>query len=206
MKKLIIIGAGGHGKVVSSIAMQTKRFDEIYFVDDHFTGSVNDIDIIGKIDCIRNFKGSHEFFVAIGNNKIRKKITDELLESNYLLATLSHQNTVISDSVEIGKGTVIMPGVIINNDAQIGSGCIINTNTVVEHDCIIGDFVHLSPSVTIAGTTKIGNSSWIGTNATLINNLTVGENVIVGASGLVIDNLESNATYVGIPVKKIGVY
>lgn len=206
MKKLIIIGAGGHGKVVSSIAKQTKRFDEIYFVDDHSTGSVNGINIIGKIDCISNFKSGYEFFVAIGNNKIRKKITDELLESNYLLATLLHQNTVISDSVEIGKGTVIMPGVIVNNDAQIGSGCIINTNTVVEHDCIIGDFVHLSPSVTVAGTTKVGNLSWIGTNATLINNLKVGQNVIVGASGLVIDNLESNATYVGIPVKKIGVY
>lgn len=193
MKKLIIIGASGHGKVIADLAVMN-GYEEIIFLDDNENlKECAGFPVVGKTKDAKYINGDK--IVAIGNSKIREKIQNELDN----VVTLIHPNAVISRRVTIGVGTVIMAGVVINSDTNIGNGCIINTCSSVDHDCEIGDFSHVSVGAHIAGTVKIGSSTWIGAGATISNNLKITCECIIGASALVINNIDRSGTYVGIP-------
>ncbi|NRG75581.1 acetyltransferase [Streptococcus suis] len=200
MKKLAIIGASGHGKVVADIAEKT-GYDKIIFLDDaqdklECTG----YPIVGKVEDIINFKND-DIFIAIGNNKVRNEIAKRYEELNFV--TLIHPSATISRTVSIGKGTAVMAGVVINTDAKIGEFCIINTGVTVDHDCHLKDFVHISPGSHLAGGVTIGRNSWIGIGSSVIQSLSICEDVIIGAGGVVIKSIDSSGTYVGHPCRKV---
>ena len=200
MKKLAIIGASGHGKVIADIAVKN-GYKEIVFLDDNpnvqecagfrVAGTSKDLDKYSDYDVI----------VAIGNASIRKKIHKKVGEDR--LTTLIHPQSVISRRVTIGKDTVVMAVAIVNSDTKIGEGCIINTGASVDHDCSIGDFVHVSVGAHVAGTVTIGNGTWVGAGATVSNNIEICEVCMIGAGALVIKNIKENGTYIGVPVKKM---
>lgn len=201
MKKLAIIGASGHGKVIVDIAVKN-GYKEIVFLDDNpnvqecagfrVVGTSEDVDKYSDYDVI----------VAIGNASIRKKIHKQVGE--YRLATLIHPQAVISRRVTIGKGTVVMAGVVINSDTKIGEGCIINTGASVDHDCNIGDFVHVSVGAHVAGTVTVGDGTWIGAGTTVSNNVAICGESMIGAGAVVVKDIQEKGTYVGCPAKKIG--
>ncbi|HFU3843582.1 acetyltransferase [Streptococcus iners] len=199
MKKLAIIGASGHGKVVADIA-EKNGYKEIVFLDDFATGECAGYPIVGTSQNIEELS-DFEFIIAIGNNKIRT--SKQCLLPQDRIATLIHPSAVISRRVVVNAGTVIMAGVVINSDVTIGRGAIINTASSVDHDCIIGDFVHLSPGCHIAGNVKIGHNTWLGVGTTVINNINIENSVTIGAGSTVIKNLVSNKTYIGIPAKEL---
>ncbi|MHA7117641.1 acetyltransferase [Aerococcus viridans] len=201
---LIIIGASGHGKVVAEIAQLNETYKKIYFMDDYSEkSSFHGLKILGPANNLHHYKDKADIFVAIGNNSVRKYKIEKLLEENYSVPILIHPNAVISHSTNIGKGTVVMAGVIINASVEIGLGVIVNTNSTIDHDSIIGNYTHISPGVSIAGTVKLGDEVWIGINSTIINNINVLDNILIGAGGLVIKDLVDSGVYVGTPVKKI---
>lgn len=206
MNKLIIVGAGGHGKVALEIAALMGLWTEINFVDDNKSGVVLNHSIIGNMDDIEKYKLTHDFFVAIGNNHIRKEIQTDLNNRGFSITTLVHPKSVISNFSTLGEGTIVMAGSIINPDVNIGRGCIINTNSSIDHDCKIGDFVHISPGVSIGGTSKIGDRSWICIGSTIINDINISSNIIVGAKSCVIRDLKENGTYVGSPAILIKIH
>lgn len=201
MKKLAIIGASGHGKVIADIAVKN-GYKEIVFLDDNpnvqecagfwVVGPSEDVDKYSDYDVI----------VAIGNASIRKKIHKQV--GKYRLTTLIHPQSVISRRVTIGKGTVVMAGAIINSDTKIGEGCIINTGASVDHDCNIGDFVHVSVGAHVAGTVTIGDGTWIGAGTTVSNNIVICSECMIGCGAVVVSNISESGTYVGGPVRKIG--
>ena len=195
MKNLIIIGAGGHGRVAYDIA-KNNGYNHISFLDDKETGE----NIIGKTDDFVNFDDSSVFFVAIGNNEIRKLVSEKLTAKNAEIVSLVHSSAIISESVAIGKGTIIMPGVIVNANTKIGEGCILNTGSSVDHDNIIGDFCHISPKACLCGTVKTGNNVWICAGATVINNINICDNTVIGAGAVVIKDITERGIYVGVPV------
>lgn len=192
MKKLVIIGASGHGKVVADIA-EKNGYEDIVFLDDN-----EDIKmcagypVVGKIDDVSKISGDK--IVAIGNGKIREKI-----QSKIDPVILIHPNAVVSRRVTIGKGTVVMAGAVINSDTIIEEGCIINTGASVDHDCIIGKFTHISVGAHVAGTCKIGTQNWIGIGATVSNNVVICNNCMIGAGAVVVKNIENEGTYIGVP-------
>lgn len=203
-KKIVIIGASGHGKVVANIA-KLNEYEEILFIDDD-TSKINcgDYLVIGtsnKIDEL--IAQDYGFIVSIGNNEIRKKIYELLLIKNARLVTLIHPSAVIDESVSIGDGTVIMANVVINSNTVIGNACIVNTASSVDHDCIIKDYVHISPGVNIAGTVTIGYCTWIGIGTEISNNIEITDNSIIGAGSVVIKDILNEGTYVGAPVRKV---
>mgnify|MGYP003304005502 CR=1 FL=1 len=200
-ERIIIIGASGHGKVVADIA--SKIYREIIFLDDAEVTECMGYPVVGKSTKYREYLSSGDFFVAIGNAKIRKKIYKELELAGATIATLIHPNAVLAQEVQIGIGTVVMAGAVINPATVIGIGCIINTCASVDHDSIIGDFVHISVGAHLAGTVEIGKNSCIGAGATIINNVKVTEDCIIGAGAVVIKDIIEKGTYVGVPVKKI---
>jgi sugar O-acyltransferase (sialic acid O-acetyltransferase NeuD family) len=201
--RLIIIGASGHGKVACDIASQMNRWKEILFLDDN-----TEIDFvlekkrIGVLSELSKFIDNTDFFVAIGNNQLRSKISNKLLNLSAAIITLVHPNAVIGQEVKIGVGSIIMAGAVINASTTIGVGCIVNTNASIDHDSYINDYVHISPGVVLAGSVFLGNLVWIGLGAKVINNISITDNTIVGAGALVVKDISESGTYIGMPARK----
>lgn len=196
MKKLVIIGASGHGKVVADIAVKN-GYENIVFLDDNENvKECAGFPVIGKTSKAKDI--NENMIVAIGNAKVREKIQSEL--NNVI--TLIHPTAVISRRVKIGAGSVIMAGAIINSDVVIGKGCIINTGASVDHDCRVGDYVHISVGAHVAGTCVIGERTWIGVGVTVSNNVNICRDCMIGAGAVVIKNIEKTGTYVGVPARE----
>ena len=199
-KKVVIIGAGGHGRVVADIAEACGDL-VLGFLDDsdHPDKKVN---IIGKsTDAEKYCDGETELFVAIGNCKVREKIMNSLPNAKWYTAV--HPSAVISPSAKIGEGTCVMPNAVVNNSAVIGKGTIINTCASVDHDDVIGDFVHIACGAHLAGTVTVGKGTWVGIGSTVNNNVSLCENLMIGAGTVVVKDITEEGTYVGVPAKKI---
>lgn len=196
MKKLAIIGASGHGKVIADIAVKN-GYKEIVFLDDNpNVQECAGFRVVGTSEDVDKYP-DYDVIVAIGNACVREKIQKQVGEDR--LTTLIHPQSVISRRVTIGQGTVIMAGAIVNSDTNIGEGCIINTGASVDHDCNIGDFVHVSVGAHVAGTVIIGNGTWIGAGATVSNNIEIYGECMIGAGAVVVRNIRKKGTYIGVP-------
>lgn len=197
MKKLTIIGASGHGKVVADIA-KLNGYEEIVFLDDNENVKVCGMyPVVGKVR--EAVFRDNDIFVAIGNASIRKRIMEQFPGKTF--PVLIHPDAVVAEGVKVGKGTVIMAGAIINTDATIGEGCIINTASSVDHDCQVGNFVHVAVGAHLCGTVSVGNETWIGAGVTVSNNISICENCMVGAGSVVVRNVTEKGTYIGVPAK-----
>ena len=204
-KKVVIIGAGGHAKVIADII--EKSGDEIVgFLDDNKeigTTIINEYKVIGDLNnrfTMAVTKENLEFIIATGDNKKREEISHS---PNLKFYTAIHPSAQIGLDVEIQEGTVIMANACINSSAKIGKHCIINTGAIIEHDNIIEDFVHVSPNVALGGTVKIGKSTHVGIGSTIKNNITICENCKIGAGAVVVKDIEKEGTYIGVPAKGI---
>jgi len=200
MKKVIIIGASGHAKVIADIVI--KSGDKLVgFLDDNIQlpEKVIGYPYLGVISDYAKYADDCNFVIGIGNNSIRKKIADGM---NVKWYTAIHPSAQIAIETVIGEGTVVMANAVINTSARIGMHCIINTASVIEHDNVIGDYVHISPNATLCGTVSIGNKTHIGAGVTVKNNISVCQDVIVGAGGVVVKNIDEQGTYIGVPIKR----
>ena len=196
MKKLVIIGASGHGKVIADIAVKSGYEEIVFLDDDNQIKECAGFPVVGKTSDANKIHGDK--IVAIGNANIRERIQNGLND----VVTLIHPSAVISRRTEIGEGTVIMAGAVVNSDTVIGKGCIINTGATVDHDCRIDDYVHVSVGTHVAGTCEIGKRTWIGAGATVSNNITICGDSMIGAGAVVIKDIEKSGTYIGVPAKE----
>jgi sugar O-acyltransferase (sialic acid O-acetyltransferase NeuD family) len=205
MSKLMILGAGGHGKVVVEIAELMKKWDEIVFLDDNKElKEVNGFKVIGGLRDYQLYIDHYDSaFVAIGNNKFRIELIDELKKYGFRIPVLIHPFTAISKNVELETGSVVMAGAVINTNTYIDEGCIINTSSSIDHDCILGKGVHISPGTHIGGTTHIGENTWICIGSSVANNINIGNNTIVASGATVIDDIKDLILVGGVPAKFI---
>ena len=200
-KKLVIIGASGHGKVVADIGKKC-GYCEIVFLDDDITKKeCGDYPVVGTSRDVCQFK-DWEIIIAIGNAKVRRQMQQALSNDGFRMATLVHPQAVIGENVTIGTGSVVMAGAVVNPSSCIGVGCIINTCASVDHDCILSDYVHISVGVHVAGTVTIGEGTWIGAGATVSNNVNITGECMIGAGAVVVQDIKEIGTYVGIPARK----
>ncbi|GAA6172314.1 acetyltransferase [Colwellia sp. KU-HH00111] len=203
--KLVIIGAGGHGRVVADCAQQLKHYQEIVFLDECFPNSKHDCEwpIIGSMSDVAAHLENSTFIVAIGNNQIRGKILKQLVHAGANIATLVHPSAVISPNAELKKGTIVCANAVVSVGCTIGDGCIINTGATVDHDCKLESYVHISPGVNVAGGVTIGKHSWLGIASTVIECIVIAPNCQVGAGAAVIHSTQENSLYLGVPAKRI---
>lgn len=209
MKKIIIIGAGGHAKVIADIIAKRKNIlnediEIIGYLDDKYNTEsepeTKDFPLLGKLNKIEELDKNKTYFViGIGDNNIRENISNKY-EVNFYTAI--HPNATIATNVQIGTGSVVMANAVINTKSIIGNHCIINTGSIIEHDNRIMDFVHISPNVTLAGGVEIGEKSWIGMGSNIIQEITIGKDTIVGAGSLVLNDIADNTKVFGVPCKK----
>lgn len=201
MNRLIIVGAGGHGKVIADIALKN-GYDDICFVDDNIKGDVTGFLVVGKVaDIERLNDGKTDFIIGIGNNAVRKSIAEKYAVN---WVSLIHPSAQLAFGSKIGNGTVVMANAVINACASVGRHCIVNSGAIVEHDNEIEDYVHLSPRVALGGTVRVGALTHIGIGATVSNNVRICENSVIGAGAVVVRNIERSGTYIGIPARKSG--
>lgn len=197
MKKIIIVGAGGHGKVVADIA-RLNGDEVIGYLDDKEPEELPEYNIIGKTNLIGAEKDIW-YFVAIGNPAIRER----LMQANCKYYTAIHPRAVVAEDVAIGDGCCIMANAVINSGAAVGRGVIVNTASTVDHDCSISDYVHIAPGANISGTVTVGIRTWIGVGAVVSNNIDICTDVTLGAGTVVVDHITEPGTYVGVPAKRI---
>lgn len=201
MKKLAIIGASGHGKVVADIAKKN-GYDKIVFLDDDCTiQECGGYPVVGNTDAA--VACGCDVFVGIGNAKTRQRIQKTLEAAGVNIPSLIHPNAVFADDAVIGTGTVIMAGAVVNSGAYLGKGCIINTCASVDHDCRLEDYVHVSVGAHLAGSVTVGERTWVGIGTVVSNNLCIAGDCLLGAGTVVVHNIEKPGTYVGVPAKKI---
>lgn len=201
--KLLILGAGGHGKVVAETAMLTGLWDEIAFLDNDSTlNRVIGIPVIGTFDTYHNHKETYSnAIVAIGNNHNRLTWLTTLEQAGYKIPVIIHPSSILSGFCEIESGTVVLAGVVVNANARIAKGCILNTSSTIDHDCVIGNGVHISPGTNISGTVTINDFSWLGVGSKIVNNITIGSNVIVAAGAVVINDIPDSVMVAGVPAQ-----
>lgn len=195
----MILGASGHGRVAADIAGKT-GYDSIAFLDDT-KKTCGRYPVMGEI---ARFPGYDcDFFVAIGNPQVRRRMQEMLLAAGKQVATLIHPSAAIGEDVAIGIGTLVAAGAVVNPGAVIGNGCIINTCASVDHDCVLADFVHVAVGAHVAGTVSIGTETWVGAGATVSNNLQICGGCMIGAGAVVVKSITESGTYVGVPAEKI---
>jgi sugar O-acyltransferase (sialic acid O-acetyltransferase NeuD family) len=203
-KKIAIVGASGHGKVVADLAellgYQVCFFDDAYPDQKH----IEHWPVVGDFQQLITLKNQYSHaVVAIGNNNIRQQKIEQLFTHQFILPTLIHPSAQISYYARTYDATVILAGAVVNAFARIGTGCIINSLAVIEHDCKLADYIHICPNTALAGGVLVGDKSWIGIGASVIQLISIGSNVTVGAGTVVIKNISDNVTVCGVPAKVI---
>lgn len=202
MRNLIIIGAGGHGKVIAETAALCGVWKEINFLDDRYPNirRVLNWEVIGKCSRILECFGEYSHaFVAIGLNSDRMNVFREIKKIGYKIPNIIHPFSYVSESVNFGEGNVVIANTVINSGTVVGDACIINTGATVDHDCILRSGVHVSPGAHLGGEVSVGNNSWIGIGSSIIQGISIGKNAIVGAGAVVIRDIPDNVIAVGIP-------
>jgi sugar O-acyltransferase (sialic acid O-acetyltransferase NeuD family) len=201
--KVFLYGASGHGKVIAEVIQSEGKVVGAVIDDNPNTTRLMSIPVFQTNEF--DFSDLYSWIISIGNNSIRKKITQKMA-LNFTSAI--HSSAIVSPTAKIGEGTVVMAGSIVNAEAAIGKHCIINTGAVIEHDSIIADYVHISPNVALAGNVIVGEGAHVGIGAVVIQGVTIGKWVTIGAGSVIIKNVPDYATVVGNPGKiiKISTY
>ncbi|WP_064091690.1 acetyltransferase [Rossellomorea aquimaris] len=203
--KVIVIGNGGHSKVIQEMMTITGEHSIYAILDDKYKIEQEIQGIIyAPIASISNLLDlDTRVVVAIGNNSIRKKIVKELNLPNEAFLTVIDSSSTISRTASIGNGTVVMPKAIINADSIIGDHCIINTGAIVEHENTVESYAHISPNATLTGNVTIREGVHIGASATVIPGLEIQEWSVIGAGSTVIQPIPSHSKAVGSPARII---
>ena len=205
---IVLVGGGGHCKVVISILkkLDTFKITGISDLKENLGKEVLGIETRYTDDQLEELhdKGIKYAFVtlgSVGNPDNRIRLFEKLKQIGFEIPVIISKDAIVDESVETEEGTVIMPGAIINPGAKIGKNCIINTGAIIDHDCMIGDHVHIAPGVTLSGSVKIGSGSHIGTGASVIHGVEIGSRAIVGAGSVVVNTIQDNKKVMGVPAR-----
>ena len=205
MKNIALIGYSGHayvafeiffsqGQIVSAYTERIEKSENPYALK--WLGNEAD-------DAVIELLKIYSYFVSIGDNTLRKRISEKLIPVLGLPENALHKTAIISRSMNSGTGNMFAPRVVINPLVKIGNGVICNTACVIEHECIINDYVHIAPGAILCGNVTVGEGSFIGAGAVVKQGVTIGQNVIVGAGTVVIKDIVDNTKVIGNPQRII---
>ncbi|MEG2672136.1 MAG: mucin-desulfating sulfatase, partial [Ruthenibacterium sp.] len=145
-KKLLILGAGGLGRMIGEVAADTGEYATISFLDD----ALHDEDVVGKCVDYTSLSNTYPYaLAAFGDNALRLLWTQKLEEAGYTVPTLCHPTAIVSKSAILGAGTMVLQSAIINTKAILGKACLINSAALVDHDNTLEDGVHVNLNATI---------------------------------------------------------
>jgi sugar O-acyltransferase (sialic acid O-acetyltransferase NeuD family) len=209
MDRIVVIGGGGHAKVVISV-LKKSAYDIVGYTDGHDRGALLGVPYLGNDGILPEFIKNHgqPFKAIVGVGKIdvssrRIALQKELGALGFDFPVIISPHAIVNEEVSLGPGTIIFDGVVVNSGTEIGKACIINSNSTVEHDCHIGENVHIAPGATLSGGVTIGDNCMIGTGANIIQSISICEECLIGAGSNVFRDITSPGIYMGTPARKI---
>ena len=211
MSDLLILGAGGHAKVVAETAISSGVASSVAFLDDRCIGPdacppllgwpvIGPLALSSQADTRSQFDAA---VVAIGHAATRLHWIRQLQAAGFNLPVLMNPTAWVSPSAQLGPASVVFAQVAVHAQASIGTGAIPNTGCSVDHDAQISDAVHICPGARLAGEVQVGRCSWIGIGASVIQQVSIGSDVTVGAGAAVIRDLADGVTAVGVPARVV---
>lgn len=208
IEKVVIVGAGGHGKVVADILALSRKREAVFgFIDDNtalWGENIAGVPVLGSLSRLKLICRQHtglSVIVAIGNNSARQKLVTELKGYGIKYTNSIHPRAVIAGDVKMGVGVMVMAGAVINPGAIIGDHSIINTGATIDHDCILEDFVHISPGVNLAGKVKVDERAHVGIGAAVLPGRRIGCGSTVGAGSVVVQDIPAEVVAKGVPAR-----
>jgi sugar O-acyltransferase (sialic acid O-acetyltransferase NeuD family) len=205
MKRLALLGASGHGKVVCDAA-QRVGWQEVTFFDDRWPeiATIGAWPVVGTTaDLLRSLGAFDGVVIAIGHNRTRLEKQRAVTAAGGTLVTVIHPAAIVSRYAKVGPGSVVFAGAILQAFAIVGTGCIVNTAATVDHDCILADGVHVSPGAHLGGGVVVGEASWIGIGANVRHGVRIGAEVTIGAGAAVVANVSDGLTMAGVPARPL---
>lgn len=208
-ERVVILGAGGHGRVVLDILLAQQRYTVAGFLDnnrDLLGRRIDGIPVIGTIEAAAEVCERHNaasVIVAIGDNGARRGIARQLEQAGLRLLSAIHPTAAVARNATIGRNVVIAAGVVVCAHCQVGDSVILNTGCIVDHQTMIGEGSHICPGVRIAGRVVVEPGTFVGIGATIVPRVTVGCEAVVGAGSVVLEDVPPMATVVGVPAKPI---
>ena len=197
--KVLLQGGGGHAKVVLDVLL-SEGIVVAALIDAKFSGEMFGVPRMKEYD--PTFERDAFVIVAIGDNSIRKKVA-ELTKHPFTNAI--HRSAIISSSVTMGTGNMILHGAILQAQSTIGNHVIINTGAHVDHDCVVEDYAHIAPGAVLCGSVSVGEGTWIASGATVIPGKKIGKWATIGAGAVVLEDIPDFAVAVGNPARVIKV-
>lgn len=204
--RIVVLGGGGHARVILDILAQAEEFEVMGFTSrdaEQQTTALSGYPRLGTDEALPELfsSGIRHAFVAVGDNKRRKRCFGELTSMGFTMVNVISRHAVISPRASLGLGVGIMPGAVINIGTVIGDGAIVNTNASVDHDCTIGAFAHIAPGTALAGNVKVGSGALLGVGSRVIPGVTIGANSTVAAGAVVIHDLPPDLFAAGVPAR-----
>jgi len=197
MKKIILIGAGGHCMSCVDVIELQHKFKIVGLIDDRKGKFLLDYKIIGNDKELKKISKKIQYaLITVGhikNSTIRESLFKKALNFGFKFPTIVSPLSYVSKRATIGEGTIVMHGSVVNAGAKIGKNCIINNKTLIEHDAVIGDNCHLSTRSTVNGGASIKKNSFIGSCAVVKQNVRIGKNCFVNANLFIDKNLKDNS-------------
>lgn len=193
MKKVVIIGAGGHARAVLSTLSLINNCSAEAIIDLNYTGAVElilEIPVVGGLSKLQEFSPlQYTVFLAIGDNKLRKNVEKCISHFGFDYPSIVHPRSLICPSAIIAEGCYLGPNSHIGPYASIGRHSIVNTMANIEHEVLIGEFSHIAPSSVICGRSTIGSAVFCGANSTIIENLSVADSTFLAAGTVVVSDV-----------------
>lgn len=188
--RLLVVGAGGHGRSVADAAELPGQFEVVGFLDDALPAgkSVLNVAVLGPMVNMGHHRAAaDQAIVAIGNNTVREKLMQQLASTGFVHATVIHPRAIVSPSAVLSEGSAVMAGAIVGTEVRLGVGSIVNCGAVVDHHAIVEDFGHLGVNASMAGGTVLGHDAWMQAGAALGYGVRVPAGVTL-APGVAVDN------------------
>ena len=208
LNSLILLGGGGHAKVLIDLINQRNDYQISGILDPilEVGKQIKGVSVLGTDAELSKLhdQGISNVAIAVGSvkcNLLRKTLFEKSQKSGFKIPALVHPRSIVSADVKISEGVQIMAGAIIQTDTTLGEGAVINTGVQVDHDCRIGSQVFLSPGVVLSGGVSVGDNVFVGAGAVVIQGVRIGENAVIAAGAVVIQNVEDGALVKGVPAR-----
>lgn len=208
MKDILILGGGGHAKVLISVIESMKEFAIRGIIDSKLP--------VGSTVLNYRVLGDDDFLTApakpipclalgvgmTGSKSNRKTIFERFKNLGYSFPCLKHEGAIVSKAAAIGEGAQIMANAVIQPDARIGKNTIINTSAVIEHDCEIGAHSHVAPGAVLGGQVTVGEGTLVGLGARVLPGIHIGHSVVIGAGAVVVKDVQDGRVVAGMPARE----
>jgi len=203
MKKIVLIGGGGHAIVVAQVAERAGRIVEAFLDDDSEAPLAKGKRSLERIGGLRDFArvSNAPIHLAVGNLEVRRELLEMLDQSGLEQVTILDPAGVVIGDASVGAGSFIAAGAIVQARARIAGSCIINTGAIIEHECTLEENVHVAPGAVLAGRVRVGRDTLIGLGARVLPGIAIGRGCIVGGGAVVTCDVEDGARVVGVPAR-----